>query len=228
MDQLIASEPGQPATPTLSLDQPGRPPWRPRVSGISGFLCGPLAAAIITYINLRRLGERRRAFWTIALTVAVCAGFGLAITMVPDSVTTTLGKLIGNILSPFLFPLLQTHSFGEWEKRHPGATPDNGWRTSGWCILGLAAFLVIAIGSAVAVSSNREVRDIEIRYTMPENAKIGEAVLFTISIRNTYRVVSIEMEGRALKPGKFPLSLDVCVETAFTCSSYELGTITVE
>jgi hypothetical protein len=261
------------------LEQRVRSPWRPRVSGISGFLCGPLAAAIITFINLRRLGERRMAFWTIALTVVACAGYGLAVAMLPDSATTALGKVIGNVLSPFLFPLLQTRAFAEWEKGHPEATPDNGWRSSGWSILGLAAFLVIAFGSAMAVSSNSTAKDIEVRYTMPKSAKIGETVEFTISIENTsdhpqllhnldidthfldgvwvqrtdprfkksepnllapirsfifqqrippHEVLSIRLEGRAQKAGKFPLNLDVCVENVSTCFSYELGTISVD
>jgi hypothetical protein len=40
--------------------------------------------------------------------------------------------------------------------------------------------------------------------------------------------VKIEVQGRAQKPGSFPLKLNVCVKTALVCSSFELGTVTVQ
>ncbi|MBI4164642.1 MAG: hypothetical protein HY508_02785 [Acidobacteria bacterium] len=181
----MATAPNQPPLPGPPWDQGAKPPWRPRVSGIAGFLCGPVAAALIAFINLRRLNERRKAAWTLTLTILASAVFGLAIAKVPDNISTVMGKLIGHIVSPFLFPLLQKRAFDEWETSHPGATHGNGWRSAGWAILGLAAFYVIAIGSAVLVSSNGEVRNIELRYGMPEKAKVGETFVFAIQVQNT-------------------------------------------
>ncbi len=181
----MASAPNQPTIPLPPREEGAKPPWRPRVSGIAGFLCGPVAAALIAFINLRRLNERSKAAWTLILTILGCAVYGLAIIQVPDNVSTVMGKLIGHLVSPFLYPLFQTRAFEQWETSHPGATHDNGWRSSGWAILGLAAFYVIAIGPAVVISSNSEVRDIEVRYDMPEKVKVGETFVFTITVQNT-------------------------------------------
>jgi len=181
----MASAPNWLALPLLPWERGAKPPWRPRVSGIAGFLCGPVAAALIAFINLRRLNKRRKATWTLALTILVCVAFGLVIAKAPDNMSTMLGKLIGNVVSPFLYPLLQRRAFEEWETSHPGATLDNGWRSSGWAILGSAAFFVIALGSAVAASWNGQVRDIEVLYGMPEKVKVGETFVFTITVQNT-------------------------------------------
>jgi hypothetical protein len=181
----MASAPSQPALPVLPSQREAKPPWRPLVSGVAGFLCGPIAAALIAFINLRRLNQRRKAVWTLALTVLGSVIFGLAISMATENVSSGVGKLIGHVVSPFLYPFLQQRAFGEWQNSNPGAKYDNDWRSSGWAILGLAAWFVIAIGAGFVGSWNDEVRDIEVRYRMPEKAAVGETVVFTITVHNT-------------------------------------------
>ena len=44
-------------------------PWKPRVSGLIGLFCGPIAAGIVTYINLNRLGQPRKAKRTLGVTL---------------------------------------------------------------------------------------------------------------------------------------------------------------
>ena len=275
----MASAPSQPAAPTLPRERATKPPWRPRVSGIAGILCGPIAAALITFVNFRRLNKHRKAVWTLGLTILSCVVYGLAISKLPDNTSTMLGKLLGNIVSPFVYPFLQMRAFEEWETKHPEATHDNGWRSSGWAILGLVAFFVIAIGSAVVFSWNEEVQGIEVRYGMPEKVKVDETFVFTIDVQNTANhaqllhsfdidahflegvsiqrtspafekseanalasirsyifkqnippkgMVEIKLVGRAQKSGTFPLNLDVCIQTALTCSSFQLDSIIVE
>jgi hypothetical protein len=273
----IAPEPIQPGVPRG--ERAVKPPWRPRVSGIAGFVCGPLAGGLIAFINLRRLNEPRKAAWTLILTILGCVVFGLVVAKAPDSTSTTLGRLIGNFVSPFLYPLLQLRPQREWQESHPGAPPDRGWRSSGWAILGLVAFLTITIGTALAFSYNEEIHDIEVNYEMPDTAKVGETVSFTIKIANradraqllhsldvdTHFLqgiwiartnppfkrsepnllapvesyvfnqtipakgeTTIDVEGRAIRPGAFPLTVEVCVNTATACSGFRLDTITVK
>jgi hypothetical protein len=275
----MASAQSQPILPVPPSAGEGKPPWRPRVSGIAGFLCGPMAAALIAFINLRRLDERTKAAWTLALTTVACLAFGLAIAEFSDNVSTMLAKLTGNILSPFLYPLLQTRRFNEWETSHPGTAHDSAWRSPGWAILGLVAFFVIVVGAAEAVSWNDEAQNIEVRYELPEKANLRETFVFTIIVQNTAdrpqmlysldvdthfldgvgiegtnpafeksepnllapirsylfernippkRSLEIEWKGNAHKSGTFPLNLDVCIDTAFRCSSFTAGTITVQ
>jgi hypothetical protein len=154
------------------------------VAGIAGFVCGPAAAALITFVNLRRLNQRRKAVWTLILTLVACVAFGLAVAKVSDDVITPIAKLIGNVVSPFLYPLLQSRAYGEWERSHPGAAYDSGWRSSGWAILGLVTFLVLAMGSAVAFSWNEQAQDIEVRYDLPESIGVDEPFVFTIGVEN--------------------------------------------
>ncbi|MGA8034956.1 MAG: hypothetical protein WA823_15490 [Candidatus Acidiferrales bacterium] len=180
----MASVPTEPSVVATSVEAVAKPPWRPRVSGIGGFLCGPLAGAIIAFINLRRLNENRKANWTLALTILACLIFGVVIAEATDTFATVIGKVIGNVVSPFLFPLLQKKAFDEWAKNHPLAESSNGWRASGWAILGLVVYFVIAVGAALGVSSKDVSKNIKVRYGLPANVNAGDPVEITIEVAN--------------------------------------------
>jgi hypothetical protein len=71
----VGSMPGQAVA--ASISQGGaKPPWRPLLAGVAGFLCGPLAAALIVFINLRQLEQRLKAAWILGLTALACVGIG--------------------------------------------------------------------------------------------------------------------------------------------------------
>lgn len=272
----MSSIPMQPVSPALPAEQSPKSPWRPWVSGIAGFLLGPLAGGIIAFINFRRLGRPRAAAWTLGLTIVGCALFGMLIAFAPAA-SNGIGRMIGNILSPFLYPFLQKKAFDEWAAAHPGVEPDKGWRSLGWAILGCVLYFAVAIGAALGLSPKGAPKNIEVRYTMPKSVKVGETFAMTVEVRNgaaeaqklysldidthflkgvsivestpayksidpnvfaaiqsyTYEQnipangsLSIELQAKASEAGAFPLKLDVCVNSALSCGSYVLGTVT--
>ena len=53
-----------------------------------------------------------------------------------------LGNLIGNIISPFLFPAIQWNDFKKWESEKRETY--NGWRSVGWGFLGTIIYFVLS------------------------------------------------------------------------------------
>jgi hypothetical protein len=272
----MSSIPLQTVSPPLPAEQSAKAPWRPRVSGVAGFLFGPLAGGIIAFINFRRLGRPRAAAWTLALTILASAFFGVLVALAPAA-TNAVGRVIGNILSPFLFPALQKSAFEEWAAAHPGVEPANGWRSTGWAILGCILYFAVAIGAVLGISPKGEPENIEVRYTVPKNVKVGDTFAVLVEVDNTakqpqrlysldidthfldgvsivgsappYKSVEpnliaaiksytydqdvlanssfpITLQAKAFKTGTFPLKVDVCVNSAVSCASYDLGTVT--
>jgi hypothetical protein len=199
----MASIPNPTTVPAMSAEAVAKAPWRPRVSGIAGFLCGPLAGAIIAFINFRRLNENRKANWTLGLTILASLLFGVVIAEATDTFVLVAGKVFGNVISPFLFPLIQNSAFDGWAKNHPLAEPSNGWRSTGWAILGLAAFMVVAVGAALGVSEKDQPRNIKVEYVMPTNVNAGDAVPIKIDVTNSadhpQLLYSLEFDTHFLK-----------------------------
>lgn len=193
----------QPEGKPLPTGESVKAPWKPFVSGIAGFLLGPLAPGIIAFINFRRMGKPRAAAWTLGLTILGCALFGLLVAFSVGAATNGIGRVIGNIISPFLFPLIQNKSFQEWTAAHPGVEPDKGWRSLGWAILGCVLYFAVAIGSALGVSPKGAPKNIEVRYTRPETVKVGDTFPMTLSIHNTatqsQKLYSIDIDTHFLK-----------------------------
>jgi hypothetical protein len=272
----MSSLPLQTVSPPLPAEQIIKAPWRPSISGIAGFLLGPLAGGVIAFINFRRLGRARAAAWTLGLTILACALFGMLIAFAPAA-SNGIGRFIGNILSPFLYPLIQKKAFDDWTAAHPGAEPDKGWRSIGWALLGCILYFAVAIGAALGISPKGTPENIEVRYSMPENVKVGETFAMTVTVHNgatklqrlysldidthflkgvsivsttpAYKAIvpnviaatqsytydqdilansslDISVQAIATEAGAFPFKLDVCVNSAVSCSSYVLPTLT--
>jgi hypothetical protein len=198
----MSSIPLQPVSPPLPAEHSEMAPWRPRVSGIAGFLLGPLAGGIIAFVNFRRTGRPRAAAWTLVLTIVACALFGALVAFAPVA-STAIGRLIGNILSPFLFPLIQNSAFDQWAAAHPGVEPANGWRSTGWAILGCILYFAVAIGAAAGISPKGEPKNIEVNYAMPKSVKVGETFQVTLEVRNSaatpQRLFSLDIDTNFLK-----------------------------
>lgn len=267
----------QPVTPPLPAEQNIKSPWRPLVSGVAGFLLGPLAGGIIAFINFRRLHRPRAAAWTLGLTILGCAFFGVLIAFSTAAASNGLGRLVGNIISPFLFPFIQNKAFNEWTAAHPGVEPDKGWRSIGSGILGMILYFALALGAALGVAPKGVPKNIEVRYTTPESVKVGDTFPMTITVHNsaaaaqtlfsidfdthflksvsivsttpasksvdpnvlasiqsyTYEqdiapdaTFNVSVQAKATQAGAFPLKIDVCINSALSCGSYTLGTIT--
>lgn len=136
--------------------EPTKPPWKPRVAGIAALLLGPLAGAFVTYVNLRRLGQERKAKVTLAWSMAAILAIIVVLIYLPDSLTRIVGLCVEGAGAAG-YPAIQRDDFALWEKNHPQMTPASGWRSLGLAFLGLVTFLALAIGIGFGQSKLEEV-----------------------------------------------------------------------
>ena len=133
--------------------EPGlKQPWRPRVSGIIGFIFGPLAAGLLTFINFRRLGKERKATLTLLYTFVGSILLFLLLGVMKTEQTEIVGPLVGNIVCPLLFPFIQKKDFKIWRNQNPQLQPNTGWNSIGWGVIGSVIFFVLALIIAVVMS----------------------------------------------------------------------------
>ena len=71
--------------PSVDPLRPATPPWKPWVSGLLGFLFGPVAAAIASYVSLRRLGAPRKAAWVLVVTLVGSVLLGTVPYLYPEA-----------------------------------------------------------------------------------------------------------------------------------------------
>ncbi len=162
-----------------------KPPWTPRAIGVLGFVCGPMAAAIATFINLRRLGERRRASLTLFLTAVGSVAFGAVLYWLPRGAAELVGRFIGNLISPFLYPLLQKAAFEKWEAAHPGVAAANAWKAAGWGLLGLPAFFLLVVVGLFPMMMMERVEGIQVYQQAPASVVQGQDFVLRIEVENT-------------------------------------------
>lgn len=138
-------------TPSLGVPpvpQQQTSPWAPHVAGVSGLLLGPIAGILISWLNLRRLGNSAKAkqllfyaipsvlielYFLIRLPVKMSRIFGLSVT----------------VASYKLFTFAQEPDFKAWQAT-AGAKPRNGWTSLGWGFLGLIVALTLNIAMVLA------------------------------------------------------------------------------
>ncbi len=134
-------------------------PWRPRVSAVVGFLFGPLAAGAVSFTNLRRLGSPRRANWVLLATVLACLLIGFLYVPVRNYANQqvqpadlfygfswfVLWVHIGNLVSPFVYPILQWQKFEDWKAQEQQRPPANGWSAAFSAIIGFLLFYPLTL-----------------------------------------------------------------------------------
>lgn len=147
-----------------ALFDPSKQPWRPRVSGVVGFLLGPLAAGIVSFKNLRRLGSPQRANWVLIATVLACLLIGFLYLPVRNYANQQVQSAdlfygfswfffwvhIGNVVSPFVYPILQWQKFEDWKAQEQHRSPTNCWSAAFSAIIGFLLFYPLTlVGVAV-------------------------------------------------------------------------------
>ena len=139
-----------------------RPPWHPYVSGIIGLIFGPVAAAIVTYINFKIFGCQVKATLTLLLTIIGTIGLMLILFRLTEQAASDVGSVVGNVISPLLFPAIQWYDYREWKLKNPGVDTYSGWKSVGWGVVGLVSYFVIAfililiLGYASGISPDEE------------------------------------------------------------------------
>jgi len=127
-----------------------KPPYRPSVSGKIGFFFGPPAAALVLYVNLRRMGHPEKARRILIRTIIAAILIGFVMLRSPDAV----GRLIGlavEIVTAVIFPPLQEAEFAAWQQANPAISPSNGWLAIGLGVLGLLGYLMLFIVLAMVL-----------------------------------------------------------------------------
>ncbi len=137
----------------------GKPPWKPRVAAISGFFFGPLGAALVSYANLKRLGKPRKAKLVLLWTAAACVPLVVLLLYLPERAQKIFGLAI-QAANVGLFPILQYQEFERWKANQaaaleatglkPAVRTASGWKALGRGLAGLASFLALAVGLALA------------------------------------------------------------------------------
>jgi tetratricopeptide (TPR) repeat protein len=130
---------------TIGEDSSGKLPWKPRVAGVMALLFGPLAGAFITYTNLRRLGQSRKATLTLRWSIAATLAAMVVLLYLPDQFTRIFGLGV-EAAGAAVYPAIQQNDFAVWEQGHPQPQSASGWRSLGLALLGMVTFLGAAIG----------------------------------------------------------------------------------
>ncbi len=103
----------------------------------------------------------------------------------PRELAGGVGRLVGHLVSPFLYPYLQANAFENWEADHSGVSTANGWLTIGWGLLGLVAFLLLAFAGIFPLLMNEQVTNINVYSESPEHIMMGEEFVLRIRVENT-------------------------------------------
>jgi hypothetical protein len=137
-------EPGRDSSsigPMLAAEMP-KPPFRPGVAGRMAFFFGPVAGALVSVTNLRRIGYPLKAKRVLIWTLVGAIPFVLLLILIPDPFSRIIG--IGAEFGFYkVYAGLQEKEFTEWQGAHPEIEPLSGWRAIGWGFAGLLALIVI-------------------------------------------------------------------------------------
>ncbi len=160
---------------------PGQPmPWKPVVAALAGYALGPMAAALVCFGNLKRLGAAAKG-WGIVLATAL--GTLALIVLVREIPDGPVLYLTGHVLVPLLFPFLQRREFAAWKAAHL-EEPASAWQATGWALGGLAALFAVALISMIAFPER--VERIEARLAVPRATVVGRPFELRLDVTNTH------------------------------------------
>jgi hypothetical protein len=140
-----AIEPGKdyaPISPTLAAEM-SKPPYDPKVAGRIAFFFGPCAGALVSIVNLRRMGYPLRSKKILGWTILATTILATVLLLIPSGFGRIVG-LAAEITFYKIYPRVQEREFGDWQSLHPELQLSNGWTALGWGSAGLAMFLVIS------------------------------------------------------------------------------------
>ena len=132
---------------------PLAPPWPPLAALWSTIFLGPLAGALVTAANLRRLGRSDKALF------ALLAGIG---TLIALSMLWISGLSIGergllayavlSVGTSGLFVYLQQPDYRQWRRTHPRDDPAPPATAVPWALIGFALTLALLLVWLTAVT----------------------------------------------------------------------------
>jgi hypothetical protein len=165
------------------VDRPAYKLFSPGSIGLVAFLAGPVGAFILLMLNYRRLGERRAAWMTLAvslLTVGLMVAINVAFPNPAPALLFAIALFVALVVAA---RTLQGRAYDLHLQR--GGEPASGWAAAGFALLGLALCFVILLGSFVA-------------YSFITSGGIGERIDFGGGEEIYYAEGATEIDGRAL------------------------------
>ncbi len=122
----------------------GRPPIHPYIVGIIGFIFGPMAGGIVTYINFKTFGQKSKAIVTLLITVIGTFALLFFLYKLPENAPSTVSG-IGNVVSFLFFPTIQWFDYEKWRRNNPGVATYTGWKAAGWGIMGFIVKFIMSL-----------------------------------------------------------------------------------
>jgi hypothetical protein len=125
-------------------------PWHPLTSGWSTLFLLPLAGALVTAVNLLRLGRAdKAAFAALTGITSTVIVLGLGSAGPAGANRTFLILLILSLGDTGLFLYLQGADYRAWAADHPDSGPASGWLAAIWALLGFMLMIVLWVAWAV-------------------------------------------------------------------------------
>lgn len=146
---------------------------------MAGYALGPMAAALVCFANLKRLGSPSKGRKVVLLTAVACLALIVLVREFPD---TYILYIVGHIVSPLLFPFLQRKEFAAWKAAHL-EEPASGWHATAWALAGLVLLFAV-VGVSLFVFPER-VENIAVRVTLPQAVPVGQHFEMKLEVRNT-------------------------------------------
>ncbi len=154
-------------------------PWKPAVAALAGYALGPMAAALVCFANLKRLGAAAKGQKIVLATALATLALLLLMRELPDG---PIVYLAGHIVVPLLFPFLQKKEFAAWRAAHL-EEPASGWQSVRWAVAGAAFLFVVAALSTIVLPER--VENLDARITVPQATAIGEPFEMSLEVTNT-------------------------------------------
>jgi hypothetical protein len=136
--------------------QPPSPPWPPLAATWATLFLGPLAGALVTAANLRRLGRPDKALFALVTGLGTLSLLGAAWISGEGAGERGLGAYLllslGNI---GLYLYLQQSDFSAWVRAHPRDTPTTLWTAASWALIGFAVTMcgLLSLLTALALAA---------------------------------------------------------------------------
>jgi hypothetical protein len=135
---------------------PPAPPWPPLAATWATLFLGPLAGALVTAANLRRLDRPDKALFALVTGLGTLGLLGAAWLSGEGAGERGLGAYLllslGNI---GLYLYLQQPDFAAWVRAHPRDLPAPLWTAASWALIGFAVTMcgLLTLLTALALAA---------------------------------------------------------------------------
>ncbi len=129
------------------------PPWTPLAASWATIFLGPLAGALVTAVNLRRLARPDKALFALVTGLASLGLLGaIWISGLGVGDRGLLSYLLLSAGNIGLYLYLQQADFATWVRTHPRDVPISPWAAASWALIGFAVTMLALLTLLTALS----------------------------------------------------------------------------